>query len=226
MESRFEALWKMRTPLDTELDDLTKEGRLCYDERLREDRDGKVIMQAKDLVNWRTYPIACIMFQPLPSKQARYANPLPAPEPSLWFDRGQEVSLTSCQTVGDVYANLAALALPSRTLSMLQNRATFLLLFANRNPGEVQARFSVTLYHTLYNEFFGCGDGNLDRQSYLLRRVYLLQEYLQQGIPVVGRFFAEYLIEWDGKELFLDVINLLPYIQITDFTSKYKVRHF
>lgn len=79
------------------------------------------------------------------------------------------------------------------------------------------------MYHTLYNEFFGCVDrkgGNLDRQSYLLRRANLLQEYLQQGIPVVNRFFAEFLVHWDGKELFVDVINLLTYIQITDFKTR------
>ena len=134
-----------------------------------------------------------------------------------------EATLSKCQTVGDLYTNLATLATPGRTLSLLRNRATFLLLFANNKANEVQARFSVTLYHTLYNEFFGCVDrkaGNLDRQSYLLRRAHLLQEYLQQGIPVVNRFFAEFLVSWDGKELFVDVINLVTYIQITDFKTR------
>ena len=132
-------------------------------------------------------------------------------------------ALSKCETVDDLYTNLPALATPARSLSLLRNRATFLLIFANAKPSEVQARLSVTLYHTLYNEFFGCVDrkgGNLDRQSYLLRRVLSLQEYLQQGIPVVGRFFAEFLVTWDGKELFVDVINLLTYVQITDFESK------
>ncbi len=132
--------------------------------------------------------------------------------------------MSDCATTKDVYDHLGALALPSQTLSLLQNRATFLLTFANRVPAEVQARFSVTLYHTLYNEFFGRGfdsKNNLVRQSYLLRRVHLLQEYLQQGIPVVGRFLAEYLVNWDGQRLLVDVLNLLTYIQITDFQSAY-----
>ena len=114
--------------------------------------------------------------QPPPSKAARYENPLPLPQSRLLFPMEHEATLSKCQTVGDLYTNLATLATPGRTLSLLRNRATFLLLFANSKANEVQARFSVTLYHTLYNEFFGCVDrkaGNLDRQSYLLRRAHL-----------------------------------------------------
>jgi len=198
MEARFEALWKNRTPIDTELDDLTRHGRLGWEKFIPEDEAGN----------------------PPPSKASRFENPLPLPQSRLLFPVEHVSTLSKCQTVGDLYTNLATLETPGRTLSLLRNRATFLLLFANSKANEVQARFSVTLYHTLYNEFFGCVDrksGNLDRQSYLLRRAHLLQEYLQQGIPVVNRFFAEFLINWDGKELFVDVINLLTYIQITDF---------
>lgn len=46
-----------------------------------------------------------------------------------------------------------------------------------------------------------------------------MQEYLQQGIPVVARFLSEYLIHWDGKELFMDVVGLISYVQITDFVE-------
>lgn len=170
-----------------------------------------------------SYLLPLDFLQPPPSKAARYENPLPLPQSRLLFPMEHEATLSKCQTVGDLYTNLATLATPGRTLSLLRNRATFLLLFANSKANEVQARFSVTLYHTLYNEFFGCVDrkaGNLDRQSYLLRRAHLLQEYLQQGIPVVNRFFAEFLVSWDGKELFVDVINLVTYIQITDFKTR------
>lgn len=47
-----------------------------------------------------------------------------------------------------------------------------------------------------------------------------LQDLFQQGIPVVARFLAEFLADWDGKSLFVEVIKLLPYIQITDYEGK------
>jgi hypothetical protein len=51
----------------------------------------------------------------------------------------------------------------------------------------------------------------------LLQRISRLEDFMQEGIPVVARFLSEFLAEWDGKELFLEVMGLLAYIQITDF---------
>ena len=42
MEARFEALWKNRTPIDTELDDLTRHGRLGWEKFIPEDEAGNV----------------------------------------------------------------------------------------------------------------------------------------------------------------------------------------
>ncbi len=42
MDSRFEVLWRNRTPFDAELDDLTLEARLSWEATLREDENGRV----------------------------------------------------------------------------------------------------------------------------------------------------------------------------------------
>ena len=42
MEERFEALWRNRTPIDTELDDLTRQGRLGWEKYIPEDEVGNV----------------------------------------------------------------------------------------------------------------------------------------------------------------------------------------
>ena len=42
MEARFEELWKNRTPIDTELDILTRQGRLGWEKLIPEDKAGNV----------------------------------------------------------------------------------------------------------------------------------------------------------------------------------------
>ena len=50
-----------------------------------------------------------------------------------------------------------------------------------------------------------------------MERCSVLQEFLQQGVPVVSRFLAEYLVTWDGKELLVNVLSLIAVMQITEF---------
>jgi len=44
-----------------------------------------------------------------------------------------------------------------------------------------------------------------------------LQENIQQGVPVVGRFLTEYLEFWDGKSHFEHFLRLVSQLQITDY---------
>ena len=81
-------------------------------------------------------------------------------------------------------------------------------------------RLSLTLYHTLHNEFLG-GEKDtpkkMARQKHLLSLLVDLQRSVQQGIPVVGRFLTEYLAVWDGARHFTAVMALVSQVQITDF---------
>ena len=56
--------------------------------------------------------------------------------------------------MSEVYDNLHQLQLPAHSLSLLGSRQTYFLLFLNRNPTATQEKFSMTLYRTLYFEFF------------------------------------------------------------------------
>ena len=62
--------------------------------------------------------------------------------------------------------------------------------------------------------------GSYERQRYLLRRAHSLQDFFQQGVPMITKFLSEYLIQWDGKEHVLEILALMTYIQITDFEGK------
>lgn len=48
-----------------------------------------------------------------------------------------------------------------------------------------------------------------------------MQDFFQEGIPVVGRFLSEFLSDWDGKEFFIQIMCLLAHIQITEYQGKY-----
>ncbi len=69
--------------------------------------------------------------------------------------------LIRCKTKREVIENLRNIRLPAQTLSLLGMPQTFCLLFLNSKCVKVQERFSLTLYRTLYNEFFSlsCAQG-------------------------------------------------------------------
>ena len=76
-------------------------------------------------------------------------------------------------------------------------------------------RLSLTLYHTLHNEFLS-GEKDtpkrMARQKHLLSLLVDLQRSMQQGIPVVGRFLTEYLAVWDGTRHFTAVMALVSQV--------------
>ncbi|XP_059079745.1 centromere protein I-like [Tigriopus californicus] len=205
LERKFEAIWTDRNPFNNDLDDLMPDCRLSWDDVIHHMEIDPSDQNSQDGPH---------------IKRCRLA--LPGPENVNHVDQTSSgakhsVSLANCTTVLDIYQNLGHIVPPSQSLALLRRKALFMILAANDNPEEVQARFSIALYHTLHNEFFGSIENSLPRKQYILQRVSLLQNFFQQGIPVVSRFLAEFLPNWNGEELFLEVLGLVSHVQITDF---------
>jgi len=122
----------------------------------------------------------------------------------------------------EVVENIHKVQLPANMLAVLGCKAVVQVLAMDHGLVE---RFSMTLFHTLRNEFI-CGDGTtglrdvsrrMRRQEKLLSYLVTLQETVQQGLPVVGRFLSEYLDSWDGSSHFLQIMRLVSQLQITDY---------
>eukprot|EP00092_Neocalanus_flemingeri_P014926 GFUD01016120.1.p1 GENE.GFUD01016120.1~~GFUD01016120.1.p1 ORF type:complete len:933 (+),score=344.21 GFUD01016120.1:134-2932(+) len=132
---------------------------------------------------------------------------------------GREVLSVSS---GGVVENIHQVQLPANILALLGCRANVHVLAMDKGLVE---RFSVTLFHTLRNEFVCCEEkvGTREearrtrRREKLLGHLVKLQETLQQGLPVVGRFLSEYLDTWDGTSHFLAVLRLVSQLQMTDY---------
>jgi hypothetical protein len=54
----------------------------------------------------------------------------------------------------------------------------------------------------------------------LLKQIVELEEYLQQGIPVVSRFLAEYLPRWDGEDFRESIFRLLQWVTFSSYLGK------
>ncbi len=193
MTESFERVWHARDPADNAnnfIDDIVPEAKLTW--------------KSSDL-----YPTAPNV------KRRRKDDFLPKPEANP-FETRSRMTLGQCKTVGDIYDNASKVELPPQTLALLANQGTFFLLRANRKPDETVAKFSYTLYHRLYKEFFGA-DGDIEKGKFLIRRIVKLQEFFLDGIPVVGRFLAHFLDSWDGEKCLNEILFLLDHLQITDF---------
>ena len=115
-----------------------------------------------------------------------------------------KVSLYECKTIGDLTKYLTKLKTPCQAMSLIGSPQTFCLIFLNPNSVEMQERLSLTLYYTLHNEFFSLSspNGESKRKLDLLCRINQLQDFFQHGLPVAGRFLAEYLTMWNGEDYF------------------------
>lgn len=51
----------------------------------------------------------------------------------------------------------------------------------------------------------------------ILKQIVALEDYMQQGIPVVSRFLAEYLPRWDGEDFREMIFHLLPWITFSSY---------
>ena len=121
--------------------------------------------------------------------------------------------------------NIHRLKLPANIISLLRSRVTVLVLCLDQRLIE---RFSINVYHLLRNEFLVTDFRKVSqaekekrhrRQDSILSLVVRLQNQVQQGLPVVGRFLTDYLQQWDGKTHFLHILRLISQLQITDYVE-------
>lgn len=136
--------------------------------------------------------------------------------------KDERKNLNDMKTLFSIVENIHQLRLPANLLSLLGFRETYAVLVTDE---ELSERFSVTLYHLLRNEFLCQQDlklGERDeerrrrRREDILERIACLQENIQQGLPVVGRFLSEYLDTWDGSKHFSKLLRLVSRLKITD----------
>ncbi|XP_069684258.1 centromere protein I-like isoform X2 [Periplaneta americana] len=110
------------------------------------------------------------------------------------------------------------LDMPCNAMSLLQNTAGIhIITFEGRS---LQIRLSYNMYHTLYAAFLEQNsDYSYEEKQNLLERIVALEEYMQQGIPVVSRFLAEYMHRWDGDDFRDMIFRLLPWITFMTFSE-------
>ena len=156
----------------------------------------------------------------LASKRYRHTLIPPLVEPPSKRRKLDLVSLKECKTIGDVLRNVTKLSGVSQAMTLLSSPSSFFLLLLT--PDRLQERLSLTLFYTLHNEFFSMSRTKepRNRKLKLLIRINQLQDWLQQGAPVVGRFLALYLTTWNGSDYFVEICKMIVYLQITDFSGK------
>ncbi len=137
---------------------------------------------------------------------------------------GDDVSLQECKSLSDMVKCIRKLRPPNQAISLLGNPQTYIFLLLNPKSKELRERLSMSLYYTLHNEFFSmtASSGCTQRKLDLLCRINLLQGWLQQGLPVVGKFLVQYLENWNGRDFFVEILKMVANLQITDFDGKSK----
>jgi centromere protein I len=125
-------------------------------------------------------------------------------------------SLLEFKTLKSLSAHQLNLDIPCNSLSLLQNMAGIhVLAFGDRS---LQSRFSFNLYYTLHRAFFEQdNDFSYKEKENLLKQTVALEEYMQQGIPVVSRFLAEYLPRWDGEDFQETIFHLLQWVTFSSY---------
>ncbi|KAJ9578563.1 hypothetical protein L9F63_005213, partial [Diploptera punctata] len=129
-------------------------------------------------------------------------------------------SILEFTTTVSVGSHLTEVDLPCSALSLLQNEAGLhVIAFGGES---LQTRLSYKLYHTLHKVFIDQeGDYTYKEKEKFLERVAELQDYMQQGVPVVSRFLAKYLYMWDCQDYRDQVLRLLQWISITSYKELY-----
>ncbi|GFG41066.1 hypothetical protein Cfor_04542 [Coptotermes formosanus] len=125
-------------------------------------------------------------------------------------------SLQEFKTLKSLSVHQSNLDIPCNSLSLLQNIAGIhVLAFGDRS---LQSRFSFNLYYTLRRAFFEQDkDFSYEEKENLLKQTVALEEYMQQGIPVVSRFLAEYLPIWDGEDFQETIFRLVQWITFSSY---------
>ncbi|XP_077301114.1 centromere protein I-like [Arctopsyche grandis] len=118
-----------------------------------------------------------------------------------------------------VYNIGQAIDIPANILSVLINDAGMhLLMFADKS---LQSRFSYNLYQILYNNYLKKTTFTYEEKKVFLRRIVTLQNYLLQGIPIVSRFLAIFISNWNGHDFLDEILSLLEWITFDTFEELY-----
>jgi len=131
-------------------------------------------------------------------------------------------SVAEIKSLKELIDNIHNIQLPANIVSLLGNSACVQILVLDQVLVE---RFSINIYHLLHNEFLVQEDRKISpselkrkykRRETILDLVFKLQDKVQQGLPVIGRFLTEYFPHWNGKSHFGSFMKLLSQLQITD----------
>ncbi|QQP41752.1 Centromere protein I [Caligus rogercresseyi] len=151
-------------------------------------------------------------------------EPLRHPSEHVSFMKSKS-ALMNCFTMKDVYAQVPHIGLPDRALLILDSPQLYVLLLGDKESPLLIERLSLTLHETLVRDFMAHAEvhsreaeGRCQRNRALLRKIYRLQYFFQESLPVVNKFLAEYISSsWDGQSYFTEILKLLSLVQITDF---------
>lgn len=101
---------------------------------------------------------------------------------------------------------------PARLRAMLCNTPGVALLAIA--PIHHQAFLSHDLHHLLNTCFLDISPHTYIEKQDLLHRLAVLQNTLMQGIPVITRFLAQYLLLWNEKDYFAEIMELVQWVSI------------
>ena len=136
---------------------------------------------------------------------------------------GEAKNIGDLKTLNELIANIHQIQLPANILSLLGSSGGIQVLTLDSVLVE---RFSINIYHLLHNEFLLQEDRKISqsekerrrkRRTSILELLVQVQDRIQQGIPVLGRFLTEYMELWDGKSHLIQILQLISRLQITDF---------
>ncbi|XP_034230856.1 centromere protein I-like [Thrips palmi] len=108
--------------------------------------------------------------------------------------------------------------LPTSILSLMLNEGGMHFL-VNHNS-DVHARFSSVLYSCLHSVFIQNNKKvSYQEREHFLKQLVVLEDYMQQGIPVVSRFLAFYIVSWNGQDHQKYIYRLLERITLVNFAE-------
>ncbi|XP_063242651.1 centromere protein I-like isoform X2 [Bacillus rossius redtenbacheri] len=112
-----------------------------------------------------------------------------------------------------------SLAMPSNIMSLLANHAgRHIIAFGNL---QLQSRFSYLLFNKLYDVLILKAQYSTEEIEECLSYLVNLQEYMQQGVPIVSKVLSEYIILWDGAEFQDLIFCLLEWVAIKSYEDLY-----
>lgn len=178
----FQTNYPEQNPFEEDFDRLIPQGKLSWTQEILVRRERKRSEEVTPVSRFPIWILVCflIFFFLFQSRPKRQKIQFPTAEESP-LDRSARdestpdgatpgtMTLAKCSRVEELFANLERISTPAQTISLMRQRSTFMFLTLNRNPKQVQTRFSLTLYHTLFNEFFGSNASSKKNDSKVTR---------------------------------------------------------